>query len=472
MNNKKIRSIIAIVLALLMVFSLLVSVIPIIARADYDLDQKLQSLQNEKNTLAAQRQNLEEKLKELKEQQSAAIEMKLALEENNKLKQEELDLIDGQINLYSDMIKDKAKEVEDAKDLELKQLERYRTRVRAMEESGGFNMLEIVLQAQNFTDLLTMMDDIGDIMVQDRALEDKYIAARENHEEIKADYEATKLELEEKQDELEEEKAQLEEQIKESEELLTELADAIEATEEEQRAAAEAEAAASAAVLDFIREYNRQKAEEQAQQAAQQQQQQQSGANNNTSSSGPISGTTGPTGGDGYGGNVDNSYTGPTGGDSYGGSTGPTGGYGGTSSTPSYSEGFAWPVPSSYRISSTFKYRWGRQHTGIDIDGFNHDGAPVCASKSGSVIYAGWNGGYGNCVIIDHGSGVQTLYAHMSYISVSVGNYVSQGTTVGGLGSTGNSTGTHCHFEIIIDGYQTDPLPYLSGWELEPGAAD
>ncbi|MBQ7896401.1 MAG: M23 family metallopeptidase, partial [Oscillospiraceae bacterium] len=82
---------------------------------------------------------------------------------------------------------------------------------------------------------------------------------------------------------------------------------------------------------------------------------------------------------------------------------------------------------------------------------------------SGTVITASSDGGYGNYVIIDHGNYTQTLYAHMSYIGVSAGTYVSQGQVIGGLGSTGRSTGTHCHYEIFVNGDRTDPAAYYSG---------
>ena len=88
-------------------------------------------------------------------------------------------------------------------------------------------------------------------------------------------------------------------------------------------------------------------------------------------------------------------------------------------------------------------------------------GAPIRASESGVVIYSGWKGGYGNAVIIDHGGGMSTLYAHQSRLGVSYGESVGIGDTIGWIGTTGVSTGCHLHFEVRINGAPVDPTPYF-----------
>ncbi len=127
---------------------------------------------------------------------------------------------------------------------------------------------------------------------------------------------------------------------------------------------------------------------------------------------------------------------------------------------------FAWPTPSCHYITSHFSPRrknpvsgvWKR-HTGTDIGAAY--GASIVAANSGTVTLAGWNSGYGNCVIIDHGGGRATLYAHMSSYSVSSGQYVQRGQQIGRVGSTGNSTGPHLHFEVLINGAAVDPMQYF-----------
>jgi len=124
--------------------------------------------------------------------------------------------------------------------------------------------------------------------------------------------------------------------------------------------------------------------------------------------------------------------------------------------TPS-SSGLIWPV--SGPVTSPFGYRWGRLHAGIDI-GVPY-GTPIHAAASGTVVLAGWNGGYGNYTCIDHGGGMATCYAHQSSYAVSSGAQVSQGQVIGYVGNTGHSFGAHLHFEVRINGTPVDPLGYL-----------
>lgn len=119
--------------------------------------------------------------------------------------------------------------------------------------------------------------------------------------------------------------------------------------------------------------------------------------------------------------------------------------------------GFLWPVNGS--VVSGFGMRWGRLHEGIDITA--PTGTPIWAAAAGTVIHAGWLGGYGNLVVIDHGNGLATAYAHASVILVAVGQEVAQGETVALVGSTGNSSGPHLHFEVRVNGIAVDPLLYL-----------
>ena len=119
--------------------------------------------------------------------------------------------------------------------------------------------------------------------------------------------------------------------------------------------------------------------------------------------------------------------------------------------------GFIWPVNGP--VVSGFGMRWGRMHEGIDITAGT--GTPIWAAAAGAVIHAGWLGGYGNLVVVDHGDGLATAYAHASAILVSVGQQVAQGETLSTVGSTGNSSGPHLHFEVRVNGNAVDPLLYL-----------
>jgi murein DD-endopeptidase MepM/ murein hydrolase activator NlpD len=116
-----------------------------------------------------------------------------------------------------------------------------------------------------------------------------------------------------------------------------------------------------------------------------------------------------------------------------------------------------WPV--SGPVTSPFGWRWGRMHEGIDIA--VPTGTPVHAAQSGRIIFAGWMGGYGNLVVIDHGGGLATAYGHNSSIAAGNGQSVAQGQVIAYAGSTGNSTGPHVHFEVRVNGAAVDPLGYL-----------
>ncbi len=119
--------------------------------------------------------------------------------------------------------------------------------------------------------------------------------------------------------------------------------------------------------------------------------------------------------------------------------------------------GFILPVNGP--LTSGFGLRWGRLHAGIDVG--VPFGTPIRAAASGTVVYSGWLGGYGNLVVVDHGNGLSTAYAHQQQIYATVGQRVGQGATLGEVGSTGNSTGPHLHFEVRINGSAVDPLGYL-----------
>jgi len=123
---------------------------------------------------------------------------------------------------------------------------------------------------------------------------------------------------------------------------------------------------------------------------------------------------------------------------------------------------FVWPLPGYSYISSGYGMRWGAMHRGIDITGGGCYGANIVASNSGTVITSDWHYSYGYYVIVDHGGGYSTLYAHASQLLVKVGDIVAKGQPIALVGSTGNSTGPHLHFEVRINGTANNPLNFVS----------
>ena len=451
MNRKKAVSVIAVILAVLMLLSLVVGVIPLTAHAD-ELDE-LDELRAKKAELSSQVQEIKERIDGLKEQQANVLEQMVALMEQNRLAEEQLEIIDEEIREYEILIQNKGKEVDAAKDRENVQLEKYRTRVRAMEESGGYNILALVLQSDNFSQLITAIDDMGEIMESDRQLQHEYETAREETEEVKAQFETEKTVYEGKQQELRDEQAAIQADMERGEEILYGLQDEIDAAIKEWESAQAAEEAAAATISNVIASYNARKASERAaeqavaaQAVAQAKQQVMEMAQANYEA---IAAGYEPIYSEAQIQQIaEEAQVGYVAG--------------------SQSSGYVWPLPCSQRVTSRFGTRAdpftgeSRYHSGIDIDGFGNDGAPVIAAASGEVITASYDSAYGNYVIIDHG-GTSTVYAHMSGLAVSYGQTVSQGETIGYVGATGRATGTHLHFEVYVGDERVDPAQYFSG---------
>ena len=423
MKKHRQKKILAAALAVLMSLSLVFGVLPATAYAVTQAE--IDELERKKEALEKQVEEKQALVDELEEQQASVLEQKAALDERNDFLYEQLSLNAQQIALYDQLIAQKALEVDEAKAKELEQLERYRKRVRAMEENGNADFLAMLLNANSLGEFLTAIDDIGEIMESDKLLEDAYIAARENTERVKADYEAYKAGLEEKKRELNEEKGRIENEIAEAAQLLEDIKNDIDnhsaEIEELQKAQDEAEALIEKKVAEL---------EEQKRLAAE------------AAAAAAASGSGG-------------------GGSTYGTVTG--------------SGNFAWPCACTY-ITSMVGYRYHpisgeyKYHSGMDI-GCQY-GDSVWASDGGTVIIAGVNGGYGNCVMIDHGyvngDNYYTLYGHLSSIGVSVGQVVSQGQYIGAVGSTGVSTGPHLHFEIRNSSGPTDFEWRFSGLTYAP----
>lgn len=443
MKKKKSVSIIAIVLAVLMLLSLLSAAIPLVAHAEEE-SAELTELRQKKEKLSQQVKQIKEKLDGLKEEQVTVLELKAALDEQNTLAGEQLDIVEQEIAHYDELIRVKAGEVDAARDREQVQLERYRSRIRAMEENGGYNILALVFEADTFADLLTAFDDMGEIMQSDKLLQKQYEAARAETEEIKAQFEAEKAVYKADQAVLEEEKAALETQIRDSEERLEKLAADIEKAIADYEAAETAEADAAAAIANLIKQNQYIKAQERAavQAEAKRQIEEMQAANAAAAANGE-----------------DAPYT-----EEQLRQTAEVAEIGYISSA----SGFTWPLPCSTRVTSRYGTRSDpftgsvATHNGLDIDGFGNDGSPVVAAAAGTVITASYDSAYGNYVVIDHG-GTSTVYAHMSSLSVSAGQSVTAGQTIGAVGSTGRATGTHLHFEVYEGDERVDPSQYFSG---------
>lgn len=416
--KKKAISIVCIVLAFLMMVTLVVSVVGSLGALAADEQDRIDALEQQKVELQSQQASIQTNINDLMAQQADVIEQKAAMDEKNELARQEIELINEQIDVYTDLIEQKARELEKAEAAEQAQYDLYCKRVRAMEEEGSYTYLDILFQCRSLSDVLSAIDMIGEIMDADKRLFEEYKTARENTELVKAEYEGTLQQLGEKQETLEAEKAELEAQIAAAVEVINQLENDIEAAKAEYAKAAAAEAAAQASINAII-----------AQMQAEEEAARQEAAENNQQ------------------------YTGT-----------------GSTATGTY----IWPCPSSTYVTSAFGMRehplFGdeRPHSGIDISG--SAGSEVLAADSGTVAVATYSSSYGNYVTIYHSNGDYTLYAHMSSLAVTAGQNVTQGDVIGYVGSTGWANGPHLHFEIRVNGSTVDPLSYFSNYTLAPDA--
>lgn len=388
---------------------------------------EIDDLQKKLDALEQQAQEQQDVINDLTSQKARFITRKLALDNKIEINRQMIELIGEQIEIYDEIIAEKQAELDKALEKETAQTELLRSRIRAMEENSTYSYASFIFDSSSVTELLSRIGDVNDIMHYDKTLEEEYMAAREDVESIKKSYEEARHEQELLQKELDTKQAELDAQVEAAYTMIADIETLSDDAQAEYDAIAEEEAKAEETLQEAIRK----RAAEQAKYNQ-----------NNNSNNG------------GGGGN-----SGGSGGNSGGGSSG-----GGSATSLS---NLQWPVPSCTLITSRFGYRVApttgasTYHGGLDIGAGM--GASIVAAGAGDVIYAGANGGYGNCVMIDHGNGVVTVYAHMSSIGVSYGQYVTAGQYVGAVGSTGVSTGPHCHFEIRINGAQTDPAAYFSG---------
>lgn len=362
------------------------------------------------------------------------------IQDNITLLNEELDRLNEEVTVTEANIESLNNNIAEQQEQVDANLEIFKERLCAMYVTGNNSLASAILGSTDFYDMLSRMEMVNSIAAHDEELVNKILGEIESLEKSKSDLQTEKLTLEMKLEEQEKKKVEKQAEIDDLNELVQKTQaeidrlaleqEKLERTKEEleaDNAAYEQQMADIQAAIEKAAEEKRRQEEE----ALKQQQQN----NNNTA-----------------GGNLPE-YIAPNPGAS----------------------GFMWPTPGNYYITSEYGWRWGRLHAGIDIGDAGIGGDPVVASKAGTVayVYSGCThnypksyrccgGGYGNYVIIQHDGTYSTLYGHLSYVSVSVGEYVSQGQTLGAAGCTGHSTGDHLHFEVYVNGVTQNPRNFVS----------
>lgn len=371
---------------------------PALAVSQSDIDK----LKQQADQLESKKKQLETQLTALANDKAEVLARKKSLDEKVSNTSAQIQNVEAQISAYAQLISETEAELADAEAREAAQYELFCHRVRAMEERGSVSYWSVLFGASSFSDMLTRLNDVNEVMDADQRVIDDLQALQVEISNKKTALEKSKAQSEAAKAELVSKKKQLDQQRQEAVALVNEINDN------------ESAYSATLKQLDREEENIQKKIMQLSRELAAQQQ----------------------------------------------GQGKPAQGLG----------GYNWPVSSRY-ITSTFGGRaspggiGSKNHKGIDIGRVGYT-TQIHAAKAGTVIVSQRSSSYGEYVVVSHGSGNTTLYAHMSSRSVSVGQAVKQGDVLGITGSTGHSTGPHLHFEISEGGVRINPLKYLTGYTL------
>ena len=370
---------------------------PLLPTARAVTQSDIDGLKEDKKGLNKEKKEIEDQLAQLRNDKATAIQRRTLLDQKIDLTVKEIAATESEIAGYEALLDQTAFELAENEQEEARQYALFCERARVMEEAGTASYWAVLFKAENFSDLLSRLSDVQEVMDYDQSVLDGLRQLRAQIESKQEEQEDLKTQSEEAKAQLEVQKADLEQQHAEAEALYKEIQANV--------AEYEAELAEMNAERDRIQAEIVEKSNELARQMA-------------------MTTTKG---------------------------------------------GYIWPETVSRRITSP----QGARDTGIKGASTNHKGVDiggvgtttsVLATKAGVVITSALHRSYGNYVVIMHGEGNTTLYAHMSSRSVKEGDTVTQGQVIGITGSTGVSSGPHLHYEITEGGVRVNPLDYLPGW--------
>ena len=435
-NRKRFVSILAGLMAALMILTLILSLLPTRASAasSSEIRKQINELKNQKKEIQAQIEDLKDQYQKNENEIADIVARKNIIDQEIGLLHAQITNITEQISAFSVLVADKQDELDNAQTRFEQMNEDCKVRIRAMEEEGSLTYWEVLFRATSFSNLLDRLNMVEEIAASDirrlQELSDAADAVEVSRQELaleKEELDATKAELDATQ-------AQLDEKREEADALIQELLSHAEELEELREQKEKEDEELMAHIAEMEQAYNRAKEEEWLAHIA------------TATTAAP---TTQPGGGDGgidfgNGGGSNNS-----GGNNNAGST-------------------SWIRPCSYvKVTSPYGFREqptagaSRFHQGIDLGA--PAGTTIVASRAGTVTSAGYSNSLGWYVTINHGDGFSSMYGHMlGPAYVSSGSYVSQGQSIGGVGSTGISTGNHLHFAILYNGAYQNPAAYVA----------
>lgn len=371
--------------------------------------------QDDLDDLDRQIQEQEKVIAEIEDKTASNQEYLDALEKELSLSEQKLQQTQSEISSLNDQITQTEEQIAQQQEKIDATYAQLAKRLRSMYMNGQTSPLEMLFSSADYSTFLMSLELVSRTSAYDSEMIDSFKALIDEQNKQKESLTAQKADLETRRAQEEQEQADMQTKVDRQRELLDEL---------------DADSAQAVAIRQELEDQMDAYEEQIRQQAA-----------SGSQGDGTISG---------------------------GGSSG------GSSSTDIEGADFAWPLMdvaygNGAYISSDYGPRtdpYTGFHKGLDITCGGAQGKRICAAEAGTVIVAayGWNGGYGNYVIIDHGNGLSTLYGHCESLSVSVGQQVSRGEFIANVGNTGNSFGPHCHFEVRINGNHTNPRPYLSAY--------
>lgn len=435
-NRKRFVSILAGLMAALMILTLILSLLPTRASAasSSEIRKQINELKNQKKEIQTQIEDLKDQYQKNENEIADIVARKNIIDQEIGLLHAQITNITEQISAFSVLVADKQDELDNAQTRFEQMNEDCKVRIRAMEEEGSLTYWEVLFRATSFSNLLDRLTMVEEIAASDirrlQELSDAADAVEVSRQELaleKEELDATKAELDATQ-------AQLDEKREEADALIQELLSHAEELEELREQKEKEDEELMAHIAEMEQAYNRAKEEEWLAYIA------------TATTAAP---TTQPGGGDGgidfgNGGGSNNS-----GGNNNAGST-------------------SWIRPCNYvKVTSPYGFREqptagaSRFHQGIDLGA--PAGTTIVASRAGTVTSAGYSNSLGWYVTINHGDGFSSMYGHMlGPAYVSSGTYVSQGKSIGGVGSTGISTGNHLHFAILYNGAYQNPAAYVA----------
>lgn len=409
-----------------------------------DLEQQLQQLEQENQKYQKILDDTKSDIAEKEEYKSALVSKVQVLDEKIAVTREKISSLNDDIKEKQDAYDKGLSEVED-------QFDTLANRLRILYMSGNATDLEIIFGAKDFSDLIDKMELVKSLANSDKELISEIQTKLDELSTQKESLEADKKDLETQQSSLKSDQDEFNKLISDNDEILKNLY----ASNSKAQSSLESAALKSDEIESKISEYYaaQKAAAEQAARAAQSSSSSSGGSSGSSSSSSSSSGSS--SSGSGSSSSGSSSVIVPSG------------------------SGFAWPTPGFVSLSSEwFEDREVYNHGGIDIAGAGIMGTPVVAAADGTVIATnsscthnwgksyscGCGGGYGNYVMISHAGGKMTVYGHLTSLTVSTGQSVSRGQVIGYVGSTGNSTGPHLHYECRLNGVRYNPMseyPYM-----------